>query len=219
MTRSQRFITCVVLALIVPVSACRPDINPTVTVKPDFLPLQFTFDFEGNVTVSFSPSLVTPLGVISVSAQVPAPLNASDSVLAVRKRHAKMQPETQQPPETIYVYNLHGIQTSKTPLGFQAQRGVAQEVAGNTTTLRVAEDVRELKVDAADPNQVQRPSGAAATTTQLSEPAIPNTSSTNPSVSTSISPRPSTITPTLPPYTGPTGPGPTGRAPSSGGHT
>ncbi|WP_137812239.1 hypothetical protein [Gandjariella thermophila] len=207
----------VVLALVVPASACGYGVNPSVNFKPSFLPLEFSFDFEGNLTVSFSPSLVTPLGVISASQPTPPP-GPNDSTLAIRKRHGKPQSlaPTEEPQETVYGFTLHGIQTSTTPLAVQAQGGVVPEAAGNTTTVRVAEEVRELKVVAAHPEQVQQPSDAPTTQTRVS--AVPNTSSAKPSASTSGG----AGTSPLPPPSGTTGPRTTGSArvpPSGAGHT
>lgn len=62
-----RLVTPVLLAVLLATGCKNPEDGPKLSVKPAFLPVTFTIDSSGNISISADARIVTPLGEVSVS--------------------------------------------------------------------------------------------------------------------------------------------------------
>jgi hypothetical protein len=158
-------VTLTALAAIVGSSSagCKP---PTASVgyKPPYVPIQVSANTLGELTVSFNPEIVTPIGTFSAEVSPPPVDIGSDGTLLAIRHWRQDTQET-----VVSLFQVRGIAESDAKLVVNGDTDVKVSREGTTTIIDVPVNATSFTIEVDKPEAVEmRDTGS---TTTWSEPS------------------------------------------------
>lgn len=176
-----------VLVATATLSACLPG-EVEGSYKPPFVPISVSINDEGELSVKYENSIVTPIGTFSLNITPPVELNKDDGLLEF------LHERVGEPVKSLFV--VHDFGKGKAEMVVNGGTDVRTSGDQRKTTIEVPPGAQEFTVEVDDEAEVAEPSTTSVTiwseppptTTTPSDSVSPSTTESRPSSETSTPP-------------------------------